>query len=214
LINNSMNIIKEACVEGFIQAYGAEKAGAGRIELCENLAVGGTTPSIGTIKMCKKYMHIPIIAMIRPRGGDFVYSPREIENMAYDIEAFRDAGVDGIAIGILTSKNEVDLNTLSSLLKKAGDMQVTFHKAIDVTENIEAEFLKLCCSGLITRVLTSGGAETAAEGAGMLKKLVEIANERVAVVVAGKVTFENINELSRIIPAREFHGKKIVGDLI
>lgn len=209
-----MNVIKEACVEGFSQAIKAQDQGAGRIELCENLAEGGTTPSIGTIVMCKKYLSIPVIVMIRPRGGNFVYSQKEFETMAYDIDACRSAGADGIALGVLTSKNEVDIPALKSLLKHAGKMQVTFHKAIDATTDIENQFRILCESGLVHRVLSSGGKETAYQGAGTLNKMLTIAQSRIHIIVAGKVTRENLPEISSIIPAEEFHGKKIVGDLI
>jgi copper homeostasis protein len=209
-----MKLTKEACVEGLSQAIKAQECGAERIELCENLAEGGTTPSIGTIAMCKKYLHIPVIVMVRPRGGNFVYSRKELETMAYDIDACRSAGADGIAIGVLTPKNEVDFNNLKELLKPAGNLQVTFHKAIDFTADIENEFRKLCESGLVKRVLTSGGAETALQGAGILKKMISIAGGKTGIVVAGKVTYENLPELCSIIPASEFHGKKIVGDLV
>jgi copper homeostasis protein len=206
-------MIREACVEGLTQSLWAEKAGAGRIELCENLAVGGTTPSLGTVIICKKYLKIPVIVMIRPRGGNFVYSTRELEVMAQDIIACREAGADGIAIGLLTPKNEIDLDNLHKIAEYAGNMQITFHKAIDVTSDIQKEFLKLCRSKLVTRVLTSGGADTALEGAPMLQQMIQLSENNTRIVVAGKVTYENLPALSKLIPADEFHGKKIVGDL-
>jgi len=207
-------MIKEACVEGIVQALRAQELGADRIELCENLAVGGTTPSIGTVKICRKILKIPVIIMIRPRGGNFVYSGNETEIMAYDIEACRQAGADGIALGILTAQHEVDMAGLLKLLKRAGNMQVTFHKAIDVTSDIKKEFTRLRDSGLVTRVLSSGGAPDAFTGAGELKDLIGISEGRINVVVAGKVTDQNLPELMKLIPANEFHGKKIVGELL
>jgi len=206
-------MIKEACVEGFAEALRAQELGADRIELCENLAVGGTTPSIGTITICKKYLKIPVIVMIRPRGGDFVYNEHEIEIMEEDIRTCLSAGADGIAIGLLTRKGEIDMPCLHKLIKQAGKMQVTFHKAIDVTRDIENEFIRLRDSGLIHRVLTSGGTSTALEGAGMLKKLIGLSKEKITLLVAGKVTHLNLYDLNKLIPAGEFHGKKIVGDL-
>jgi len=205
-------MIKEACVEGFTQALRAQELGADRIELCENLAVGGTTPSIGTLFACKKHLKIPVIAMIRPRGGNFIYDAVELEIMAEDIKACHSAGADGIAVGLLNNMGEIDLPNLYKLVKKAGNMQVTFHKAIDLTENIEKELLRLCDSGLAQRVLTSGGDPTALEGASMLKKMIAVSEGRITVIVAGKVTHSNLGDLSKLIPAHEFHGRRIVGD--
>lgn len=207
------HFIKEACVEGIAQAIRAQELGADRIELCENLTVGGTTPSIGTVITCKKILRIPVIVMIRPRGGDFVYTDSEMAVMASDIEACRRAGADGIAIGLLNSSNEIDMGALLSLLKKAGTMHVTFHKAIDVASDIKHEFMRLVDSGLVSRVLTSGGAPDALTGSGILNDLVKLARDKVAIVVAGKITDKNLDEVRRLIPANEFHGKMIVGQL-
>jgi len=206
-------MIKEMCVEGFAQALRAQELGADRIELCENLAAGGTTPSLGTIKCCKKYLIIPVIVMVRPRGGNFIYNQVELEIMAEDIRACLSAGVDGIAVGMLTPGGEIDLNGLRKLVRLAGNMQITFHKAIDETRDIEKEFLRLRDSGLVNRVLTSGGAPTAFEGAEMLMKMIGLASGRIIILAAGKVTRDNLPELAKLIPANEFHGKKIVGDL-
>jgi copper homeostasis protein len=206
-------MIKEACVENFSQALRAQELGADRIELCDNLAEGGTTPSRGTLVACRKYLKIPVIVMIRPRGGDFVYDPVELEIMADDIRTCLAAGADGIAIGVLTRDGEVDLPGLRNLLVQAGSMQVTFHKALDETRDIEKEFLRLRDSGLINRVLTSGGKPTALEGAGMLNRMIGLSDGKVTVLPAGKITADNLTELSGIIGADEFHGKKIVGDL-
>ncbi len=206
-------LIKEACVEGFAQALRAQELGADRIELCENLVVGGTTPSVGTILACKKHLKIPVIVMIRPRGGNFVYNRFEMEIMADDISAVLSAGADGIAIGLLTGRGEIDMPNLQKLVKQADHLQVTFHKAIDAAADVEKEFLRLCDSGLVHRVLTSGGASTALEGAAMLNRMITHSMKRVTVLVAGKVTRANLGDLGKLIPAQEFHGKKIVGDI-
>jgi copper homeostasis protein len=206
-------MIKEACVEGFAEAWRAQELGADRIELCENLEVGGTTPSWGTLYCCKKYLRIPVVAMIRPRGGNYIYSREEQEIMSEDIKACIAAGIDGIAIGMLTTTGEIDMSGLHNLLKSVGNLQVTFHKALDETRDLEKEFLRLRDSGMITRVLTSGGAPTAREGAEMLNKMIRLASDKLTVLAAGKVTHENLPELAGLIPTHEFHGKKIVGDL-
>jgi copper homeostasis protein len=205
-------MILEACVENLSEALIAQQRGADRIELCENLAVGGTTPSYGTIVMCKKHLNIPVIVMIRPRGGDFVYSPLEVDTMLEDIRVCREAGADGIATGALTVSGDIDLHILRKLVSEAGSMQITFHKAIDETDNIEKEIQKLKDTG-IHRVLTSGGAPTALEGSHMLNKLIQLSAGSLVILTAGKVTAENLDALSRLIPCTEFHGRKIVGDL-
>jgi copper homeostasis protein len=205
-------MIKEACVENLSEALIAQKRGADRIELCENLAVGGTTPSYGTIVICKKLLSIPVIVMIRPRGGDFIYSSPEVDSMLEDIRICRKAGADGIATGVLTSSGDIDLTILRRLITEAGSMQITFHKAIDETGNIETEIQKLKATG-IHRVLTSGGAPTALEGSRMLNKLIYLTSDSLVILTAGKVTSENLEALSNLIPSTEFHGRKIVGDL-
>lgn len=205
-------MILEACVENLSEALIARQRGANRIELCENLAVGGTTPSFGTVVTCKKHLDIPVIVMIRPRGGDFVYSPLEVDSMLEDIRICLKAGADGIATGALTNSGEIDLNILKRLINEAGSMQITFHKAIDESKNIETEIKKLKDAG-VHRVLTSGGAPTALEGSPMLNKLIQWAQGSLIILPAGKVSSENLESLSKLIPAREFHGRKIVGDL-
>jgi copper homeostasis protein len=205
-------MILEACVENLSEALIAQERGADRIELCENLAVGGTTPSYGTIVTCRKLLNIPIVVMIRPRGGNFIYSSPEVDSMLEDIRICQKAGADGIATGALTTSGEIDLGILRRLIREAGSMQITFHKAIDETKNIEKEILKLKDTG-IHRVLTSGGAPTALEGSLMITKLIQTTAGSLVILTAGKVTSENLDLLSRRIPSTEFHGRKIVGDL-
>ncbi len=205
-------MILEACVGNLSEALMAQKRGANRIELCENLAEGGTTPSYGTIVTCRKHLSIPVIVMIRPRGGNFVYSTPEVDSMLEDIRICKNAGADGIATGVLTSTGDIDLQILRMLISEAGNMLVTFHKAIDETRNIETEIRKLMDTG-IQRVLTSGGAPTALEGSRVLKKLIQLTTGKLVILTAGKVTAENLASLSELIPSTEFHGRKIVGDL-
>ncbi|MEI6856133.1 copper homeostasis protein CutC [Psychrilyobacter sp.] len=206
-------MIREACVGNFIEAKNAEKAGAKRIELCENLYEGGTTPSYGTVKKILEKIKIPTLVMIRPRGGDFCYSPTEIEIMIEDIKLFKKLGVKGVVLGVLTTKNKIDYPILKSLLKETSGMEVTFHKAIDEVINPTNEVESLIQLG-IHRILTSGRQKTALEGAEMLNKMIKIANNKIIIVVAGGVTMGNFEEIRLKIPSTEFHGKKIVGSLI
>ena len=202
-------MIKEACVESFEKALEAQNNGANRIELCENLAVGGTTPSYGTVKVCLKKLDIPIFPMIRARGGNFIYSKDEIEIMKEDIKIFKELGVKGVVLGCLTSDNKIDLELTKKLVNLAYPMEVTFHKAIDEIQN-PLDYIDNLINIGIKRILTSGGKATALEGKDLINEMIKKSNGRLKIVVAGKVTKENLNGLSNLISANEFHGKLIV----
>ena len=202
-------MIKEACVESFEKALEAQSNGANRIELCENLAVGGTTPSYGTVKICLEKLNIPIFPMIRARGGNFIYSKDEIEIMKEDIKVFKDLGVKGLVLGCLTSDNKIDLELTKTLVNLAYPMEITFHKAIDEISN-PLDYIEDLVNIGIKRILTSGGKATALEGKDLINEMIKKSNGRLKIVVAGKVTKENLNELSNLISADEFHGKLIV----
>lgn len=205
-------MIKEACVGNINEALRAEYLGADRLELCENLLVGGTTPSAGFIAIAKKILKIPIMVLIRPRGGDFVYSANEIEIMKRDIEVCKEICVHGVVIGTLTKEHSIDIDLTNDLLSLARPMKVTFHKAIDYTSNIIEEFKKLLKTD-VDRMLTSGGAETAFEGKQVLNELVKISEGKIKIISAGKVMQDDLPRLQKLIISEEFHGKKIVGDL-
>ena len=202
-------MIKEACVESFEKALEAQSNGANRIELCENLAVGGTTPSYGTVKICLEKLNIPIFPMIRARGGNFVYSKDEIEIMKEDIKIFKELGVKGVVLGCLTSDNKIDLELTKELVDLAYPMEVTFHKAIDEILN-PLDYIDDLVNIGIKRILTSGGKATALEGKDLINEMIKKSNGRLKIVVAGKVTKGNLNGLSNLISADEFHGKLIV----
>lgn len=202
------NIIKEACVENFKEAKLMLESGADRIELCENLFLGGTTPSYGTIKECLK-LSIPVFVMIRPRGGDFFYSQEEIEIMKNDIVLCKELGVKGVVFGVLNSQKEIDFSLLEILMKLSKPMEVTFHKAIDEVSNPLLSLESLIELG-VKRVLTSGKAEKAIEGKDLLNKMIEKGKNKIIIVVAGKVTKENLLDVYKLIPNKEYHGKKIV----
>ena len=202
-------MIKEACVESFEKALEAQNNGADRIELCENLSVGGTTPSYGTVKICLEKLNIPIFPMIRARGGNFVYSKDEIEIMKEDIKVFKDLGVKGVVLGCLTSDNKIDLELTKTLVNLAYPMEITFHKAIDEISN-PLDYIDDLVDIGIKRILTSGGKATALEGKDLINEMIKKSNGRLKIVVAGKVTKENLNDLSNLISADEFHGKLIV----
>ena len=197
-------MIKEACVESFEKALEAQSNGANRIELCENLAVGGTTPSYGTVKICLEKLNIPIFPMIRARGGNFVYSKDEIKIMKEDIKIFKELGVKGVVLGCLTSDNKIDLEFTKELVDLAYPMEVTFHKSIDEISN-PLDYIDDLVDIGIKRILTSGGKATALEGKDLINEMIKKSNGRLKIVVAGKVTKENLNGLSNLISANEFH---------
>ena len=205
-------MIREACVGNINEAIRAEALGADRIELCENLGVGGTTPSAGTIQLAKQHLQIPIMVLIRPRGGDFVYSSVETEVMKKDIELCKAFGVHGVVIGALNADHTIDIELTSELVRLAQPLKITFHKAMDETNSILREFEKLCELG-IHRVLTSGGKGTALEGLEIINEMIRISNNRMKILAAGKITSSNLSEHHQLIRTDEFHGKLIVGNL-
>ena len=204
-----MKYIKEACVENFREAMAVQVAGANRIELCENLVGGGTTPSYGTIKKCMENLNIPVFVMIRPRTGDFVYSEDEINIMKEDIQICKQLGVQGVVFGLLTKEGKIDETNTLKLVELARPMRITFHKAFDELNDLNEALETLIRIG-VDRILTSGTRETALEGAVVLSPLIESAKNRIIIVAAGRITKDNLPDLSRMISTSEFHGRKIV----
>lgn len=204
-----MKIVKEVCVESFQEAVSAAAAGATRIELCENLSCGGTTPSYGTIKKTIERLQIPVMVMIRPRGGDFCYTQEEFEIMRDDLRMCNLLGATGAVFGLLNRDNTIDIERTSKLVNLAHSLPITFHKAIDSTKDILLSVEQLKQIG-IDRILSSGGQNTAIEGCEMLRKMIEIADDQLKIIVAGKVTWENFDEVSRLIPSDEYHGRRLV----
>lgn len=202
-------MVKEACVGSYSEAVSAEKRGADRVELCDNLDVGGTTPSYGTIKTTVEKLKIPVFVMIRPRGGNFCYNKNEIEIMKKDIELCKTLGVKGIVLGVLTKNDEIDYPLLKELINLAAPMEVTFHKAIDDLENPVLEIKKLAEIG-VKRILSSGTKAKALDGKDILNKMIAEASCDITVIVAGGVTTDNFDEVSKEIVSTEYHGKKIV----
>ncbi len=200
----------EACVETLEDAILAAQNGANRIELCGDLSVGGITPSAELTVSCLTALHIPIMAMVRPRGGNFVYSPAEFAEMKASIDYFKSVGVAGVVFGILDENNEVDVARTEALTELAKPLLVTFHKAIDDTPDPSESIQKLAQIAGIQRVLTSGGKATALEGSTMLRKMQAIAEGKITVLAAGKVTKENLGEVHHAVGTSEYHGKRIV----
>ncbi|WP_298527666.1 copper homeostasis protein CutC [uncultured Porphyromonas sp.] len=194
----------ENCAGSAESARRAQLGGAYRIELCAGLPEGGTTPSYGEIVAARRAVDIKLNVIIRPRAGDFLYTPIEVEAMLEDIKMARQLGVDGIVVGCLTPDGEVDKPLLRRFVEASGDLPVTFHRAIDVCRDPSAALEDIIKAGC-ARVLTSGGKATALEGAEVIAQLVKQAGDRIIIMPGAGVTPENIAELARITGAKEFH---------
>lgn len=212
-MHKSIPYIKEACVESLEQALMAEKLGADRIELCSRLDLDGLTPSAGLIESVVRNVRIPIRIMIRPRGGHFVYSQQEVEHMILSIETCKTVGVEGVVFGAMTNDDYLAIDVIDRLAQCAAPLKVTVHKAIDATIDPVVEFDRLYLLNRIDAVLTSGKGATALEGIEVLQKMLARGDQYPQVIVAGKVTNENLKQLHSKIQSRAYHGKKIVGDL-
>jgi copper homeostasis protein len=206
-------MILEACVESYEEAILAQERGAHRVELCSRLDLDGLTPSPELISQVCRELNIPVMVMIRPRAGDFVYSDDEVETMLKEIEIAKSLGASGIVFGLLTDENQIDTANCLLLAAAAGPLPVTFHKAIDCLNDPAVGVRKLNQIDGIKRILTSGGKATAKEGTMKIREMIDLAADKIIILVAGKVTQENIHEISELTGAAEFHGRRIVGSL-
>ena len=194
----------EICANSVASCIAAQEGGADRVELCAGIPEGGTTPSFGMIRNARECISIALNVIIRPRGGDFLYSETELQEMIYDIQAAKELGADGLVFGCLCPDGSVDMKAMAVLMEAAGDTPVTFHRAFDHTSNpfkALEDIISLGC----TRILTSGCRPTALEGADLLAQLVEKASDRIIIMPGCGVREGNIAEIARLSGAREFH---------
>jgi copper homeostasis protein len=198
------NILIEACVDSVESAMAAERGGAQRLELCDNLVEGGTTPSAGMIAECRRRVSIPLYVMIRPRGGDFLYSEIELEVMRRDIAQAKQLGADGVVFGLLLPHGTVDAARTAALVRAARPLDVTFHRAIDVAHDPEEALDALILTGA-DRVLTSGQAATALQGAAVIKRLVARAAGRIVVLAGGGIDERNVAAVIKKTGVKEVH---------
>lgn len=203
-------LIFEACVETLEGALAAAKRGANRIELCSALDQDGLTPSEELTQQCVQNLSIPVMAMVRPRGGNFVYTEEEIQQMEAEIVFFKQSGVAGVVFGLLTEAGDVDVENTNRLARLAMPLEVTFHKAIDYSNDILKSFQQLNTIEGITRVLTSGGMDTAWNGRDVLKQMQNLPGRRIKIIAAGKVLPENRERVAEFTGVSELHGKRIV----
>jgi copper homeostasis protein len=198
----------EAAVETLDSALAAERAGADRIELCENLSDGGMTPGARLIAAVAERMRLPVFVLIRPRAGDFVYSDDEFDQMIGDTELAGRLGIAGIVTGALTPDGRVDVERTRTLVEAAAGLPVTFHRAIDSTVDLPAALEEAIEAGA-SRVLTSGGAATAVEGVDLIAALVTEAGERITVIAGGGIREPNVRDVIARTGVREVHARLI-----
>ena len=195
----------EICTNSVESCLAAQKGGADRVELCAGIPEGGTTPSYGEIAIAREVLtHTRLHVIIRPRGGDFLYSDIEIRTMLKDIEIARKLGADGVVFGCLTAEGEVDLPAMQKLMEAAQGLSVTFHRAFDVCRNPQRaleQIIKLGCN----RILTSGQQSTAELGIPLLEELQKQAAGRITLLAGCGVNENNIAHIATETGIREFH---------
>jgi copper homeostasis protein len=191
-------------VESLDAALAAQEGGADRIELCTDLAHGGTTPELQLLRTCKSQLKIPVFVLVRPRPGDFVYTDAEHDTLLHQILRAKNAGAHGIVTGELNSSRQIAESRMSALLDAARPLPVTFHRAFDECLDLGAALEALIRLG-VNRVLTSGGARTAPDGVDRLARLVTQAKERIEILPGGGITPDNVKDLVERTGVREVH---------
>lgn len=199
-----MAALLEICANSVQSALAAQAGGAHRIELCQNLEQGGTTPSYGLIKQVRALLSIPVFVLIRPRPGGFVYDPDELAIMQADIEACKALGCDGVVLGVLTPEGAIEVETCRALVRLAHPLPVTFHRAFDACPNLEQALEDVVATGC-QRLLTSGGQPTAPAGQAQLAALVQQAAGRLRIMAGAGITSANLIWLAARTGAHEFH---------
>lgn len=192
-------------------ALWAAQAGADRIELCSGYAEGGLSPSIGSVALVKERVTIPVHVMVRPRVGDFVYHEDELQSMAKEIVFYRQMGIAGVVLGVLTEEGKVNVNATTRLVEMARPMSVTFHRAFDQCANPLQALDDLIRCG-VDRVLTSGGKVSVLEGLPMLRAWMDYVGDALMILPGGGITADNVQTVVSQLEAKEIHlsGKKKV----
>ena len=209
-----MSILVEACTGGVEETLNAEIAGANRIELCDNLDVGGLTPPLEVVREIKQKSKIPIMAMLRPREGDFCYSDEEFQTMVDQATDLISEGVEGLVFGILHKDNTIDSDRCMQLIRHISHesfklpkrVQIVFHKAFDETPDWKTALQDLINMGF-DRVLTSGHGKTVLEGADELSQIIKIAEDKIEILAGGGVRKENVLEVIKNTKASQVHLK-------
>lgn len=209
-------MIKEICLENFTKLPTMIAKGANRIELCDNLAVGGTTPSTGVIEEAVIYAHehqVPVMVMIRPRGGDFIYNDTELKIMHTDLIEAKKIGSDGVVFGCLTKDGWLDEEALELLIETAEGLQITFHMAFDaLSPSNQLKAIDWLVAHGVQRILTHGGSLDVPIENNLthLKKLIDYANNRLIILPGGGISTKNLSLITKELTVNEVHGTAIV----
>ncbi len=196
--------ILEICIDSVASAIAAEQGGAARVELCQNLFEGGTTPSVGTVCQTLERVGIKVNAIIRPRGGDFLYSDDEFAVMQHDIITLKEMGINGVVIGMLNADGTIDVERSSRLIELARPLEVTYHRAFDVTADPFRSLDDII--GLSAeRLLTSGQEPSVLEGVELIAELVRRAGDDIIIMPGAGITEKNLLRIMRETGAKEFH---------
>tara|TARA_Y100000590_G_scaffold394244_2_gene473164 strand:+ start:1873 stop:2529 length:657 start_codon:yes stop_codon:yes gene_type:complete len=212
-VKKNRSFIKEVCVQTCEEAVRAQDRGADRIELCRRLDLDGLTPERKVIEQTLKSLSIPVKVMIRPRGGNFVYGRNELATMEKEIDVCKSMGVREVVFGLLTSKGSVDVESSARLADRASPMIVTFHKAIDASNNVMNGLQQLKSITPISSILSSGAENTALYGSKKIREMIQRFGSRFNIIAAGSITEENFGTVYSSIGCKEYHGRKIVGEL-
>jgi copper homeostasis protein len=200
----SRKLLLEISVESAKAAQAAERGGADRIELCADLSVGGLTPSRSLLREVRERVRLPIFSMVRPRAGDFFYSAAEFEEMKGSIVDAKESGVAGVVLGVLKNDRTVDIARTRRLVEAAQPLPVTFHRAFDECPDQLAALEDVIATGAV-RILTSGGAKSALEGAAALAELVAAARNRIIILAGAGIIAANVSQVAKQTGARELH---------
>jgi len=197
-------LLLEICCDSIDSALAAERGGAQRIELCSSLLEGGLTPSVGFIRTARANTSVALFAMIRPRGGDFCYSESEFEAMREDILLAKASGADGVVLGLLAEDGNIDVARSAALVELASPLPVTFHRAFDLSADLERSLENVIKTGA-RRILTSGGVPTAPEGVEQIWRLVQAAGDRIRLIAGSGINSENAAQLITRSGVHEIH---------
>ena len=197
-------MILEVCIDSVESAIAAERGGAQRVELCSDLLEGGITPGAGLIAQVRRHIAISLFVMIRPRGGDFCYSDLELEVMREEVRQAQRLGADGVVLGLLNNEGCIDTVRTRELVELAGPLPVTFHRAIDMTPNLQVATEQVIATGA-SRILTSGGANDASRGKSEIAKMIEVAKGRISIMPGGGVSIKTVAKIAKATGATEFH---------
>lgn len=197
-------VLIEVCVDSVNSALAAERGGARRVELCSDLFEGGLTPSLGLLELVRSRISIALNLLIRPRPGDFCYSDDEFDVMRRDVEFAKKAGADGVVFGILDVAGAVDISRNRELVELARPLSVTFHRAFDMSADLQRSLEDVCHAGA-DRLLTSGGEVDCVQGMKTISKLVKSAQGRIAIMPGGGISADNVTRVLEQTGVHEIH---------